>query len=73
MAAPFEDYPQVRRWMYNTYIAIGLGLGSFQAWFMATGTSFPTYFVGALSVYSFLGLALGFVAQANTPKTGDSK
>lgn len=56
-----------RKPLYAVYGTIGAILTSIQVWIASTaGTDQPEWLVGALAVYTFLGTAFGFVAQANT-------
>lgn len=59
--------PQIRSKVYAVYAVLGLVLGATQVGFAAAETGQPVALTVALAVYAFVGGALGFVAQANTP------
>lgn len=59
--------PAIRSKVYAVYAVLGLVLGATQVGFAAAETGQPVWLTVALAVYAFVGGALGFVAQANTP------
>lgn len=59
--------PAIRSRLYVVYAVIGLAIGSIQVGFGAAEAGQPVWLTVSLAVYAFLGGALGFVAQANTP------
>lgn len=56
-----------RKPIYAVYAFIGLILGATQVGFAAAEAGQPVALTVALAVYAFVGGAIGFVAQANTP------
>lgn len=59
--------PAIRSKVYAVYAVLGLILGATQVGFAAAEAGQPVWLTVALAVYAFVGGALGFVAQANTP------
>lgn len=59
--------PAIRSKAYAVYATVGLLLGATQVGFAAAEAGQPVWLTVALAVYAFVGGALGFVAQANTP------
>lgn len=59
--------PAIRSKVYAVYAILGLILGATQVGFAAAEAGQPVWLTVALAVYAFVGGALGFVAQANTP------
>lgn len=59
--------PAIRSKVYAFYAVLGLVLGATQVGFSAAEAGQPVWLTVALAVYAFVGGALGFVAQANTP------
>lgn len=59
--------PAIRSKVYAVYAVLGLVLGATQVGFAAAESGQPVWLTVALAVYAFVGGALGFVAQANTP------
>ena len=55
-----------RKIVYTVYSVIGLGLGAFQAGFGALDNGSPGWMKVSLSVYAFLGTAVGATAASNT-------
>ena len=61
---------KVRAKIYFWFALVGLALFSTQVGFVAAEAAQPTALTVLLAVYSFIGGALGFTAQANTPARG---
>lgn len=58
-----------RKYAYATYAFLGLGLGSVPVYCSATAETTPTWVLGALAVYAFVGGPLfGATAASNTPQ-----
>lgn len=55
-----------RKLVYTVYSVIGLVLGAFQAGFGALDNGSPGWMKVSLSVYAFLGTAVGATAASNT-------
>jgi hypothetical protein len=68
MPTPLDNYPRVRLAVYNLFWAIGLATCSVQIYCVAMGHAAPTWLNGVMAVYTYLGTAVGYIAQANTPK-----
>ena len=62
---PLADHPALRKAVYSVFWLVGLVLGALQVGFDFDWT------VQALSVYAFLGAAVGYQAQANTDEVDD--
>lgn len=63
--------PQTRATLYAAFAVTGLLLGAIQVGYAAADSGQPTALTVALAVYAFVGGALGFTAQANTPATAE--
>lgn len=58
---------KVRKYLYSGYGLIGVGLGAVPVWCAATADTTPTWALGALAVYAFVGAPLfGATAVSNT-------
>lgn len=57
--------PTARKAIYATYVVVGLILGSIQAWY---GDGAPDWLGQYLAVYGYVGIPVGGLAIANTPK-----
>lgn len=58
-----------RKYAYAGYGFLGLGLGSVPVYCAATDATTPTWVLGALAVYAFVGSPLfGATAASNTPQ-----
>lgn len=53
---------------YRTFAWLGIIIGATQIAYAAADAGQPTALTVTLAVYAFVGGALGFVANANTPK-----
>jgi hypothetical protein len=62
--------PKVRQALYLTYALVGVAFGAVQVGLQTAEAGFPVWLKVALSVYAFLGTALGLTAASNTPSTG---
>jgi hypothetical protein len=58
--------PLARKIIYSAYVLAGLALGGIQAWYGADAG--PDWFPQALALYGYLGIPIGGLAIANTPK-----
>lgn len=61
--------PKVRTALYLGYALIGIGFGAVQVGLQAAEAGFPVWLKVALSVYAFLGTALGLTAAVNVDST----
>jgi hypothetical protein len=68
MPTPLDNCPRIRLAVYNAYWSIGLAIGSTQAYCIAMGHAAPAWLTGITAVYTYLGIAVGYTAAANTPK-----
>lgn len=68
MPTPLDNCPRARLAVYNLFWAIGLATCSVQIYCVAMGHAAPTWLNGVMAVYTYLGTAVGYIAQANTPK-----
>lgn len=59
-----------RKVIYAIYAIAGLVLGGIQAWYGVIGDT-PTWLAQYLAVYGYLGIPVGGLAIANTPKKPD--
>lgn len=57
--------PAVRQGLYLIYALIGVSFGAIQVGLQAAEAGFPVWLKVALSVYAFLGTALGLTAASN--------
>lgn len=57
--------PTARKLIYGLYAVAGLVLGGIQAWY---GDNSPEWLGQYLAVYGYLGIPVGGLAIANTPK-----
>ena len=60
-----------RKPLYRVYAALGLALGATQVGFSAAEAGQPVWLTVSLAIFAFVGTGLGFVAQRNTPGSGD--
>lgn len=63
----------VRRWLYLVITLVSVALFACKAYFDALGIFAPDWLTGALGSISYLTAALGIVAYAHTPKTGEGE
>lgn len=56
-----------RSTLYVAFALVGVALGATQVGFASAEAGQPTWLTVALSVYAFIGGAMGFTASANTP------
>lgn len=56
-----------RKPLYRIFAVLGIALGATQVGFAAASAGQPVWLTVSLAVYAFVGSALGFVAQRNTP------
>jgi hypothetical protein len=62
--------PEIRKVAYAAYAVIGTILGAIQVWISSTtGTEQPSWLLGALAVFGFIGTAIGATAAANASVT----
>ena len=61
---------KVRGPVYTSYAVIGVGIGATQVGFAAANAGQPTWLTVCLSVYAFIGGAIGYTAASNTPREG---
>lgn len=59
--------PRVRQALYLGYALVGVSFGAIQVGLQSADAGFPVWLKVALSVYAFLGTALGLTAASNTP------
>lgn len=57
-----------RKVIYGVYVAAVVIVGGIQAYFAATGDPQPSFIGGANAVLVYLGIPIGGLALANTPK-----
>ena len=62
--------PEIRSKIYWVFALLGLILGATQVGFSSAELAQPIWLTVLLAVYSFVGGAIGFTAQANTPARG---
>lgn len=62
--------PEIRSKIYWVFALLGLILGATQVGFSAAELEQPSWLTVLLAVYGFVGGAIGFTAQANTPTRG---
>lgn len=60
--------PAARKPIYLGYALLGLVLGATQSAYGAIDSAQPTWLTVAMTVYTFVGVALGLTAYSNTPK-----
>lgn len=71
---PLQTNPTARRIAYQVFWAVSLLVGAVQVGFAAVdGATTPTWLTVALSVLPFVGAAIGYTAQANTPADYDAR
>lgn len=70
---PLSERPDIRRRVYVAFWLHGLALGAAQTGYAAAQAGQPVWLNVALSVYAFLGAAIGYTAQANTPADYDAR
>ena len=58
--------PKARAGLYLPFALIGVALGATQVGYSAAEAGQPTWLIVAMSVYAFLGGALGLTAASNT-------
>ena len=58
---------KVRGPIYAGYAVVGTALGAAQVGFASANTTQPAWLTVALSVFAFLGGAIGYTAASNTP------
>lgn len=63
-----RDYldAKLRKRVYFGFAVVGTGLGATQVGFASAGAEQPVALTVALSVFAFLGSAVGFTAAKNT-------
>ena len=64
---PLAERPDIRRRVYIAFWGLGLTLGAAQTGYAAAQAGQPVWLNVELSVYAFLGVGVGYTAQANTP------
>ena len=64
---PLSERPDIRRRVYIGFWLLGLALGAAQTGYAAAQAGQPMWLNVAPSVYAFLGVGVGYTAQANTP------
>lgn len=62
---------ETRKMLYGVFSLLGLLLGAVQVGYSSAGADQPTWMTVILSVYAFIGGALGATAASNT-KTGSA-
>ena len=62
---PLAERPDIRRRVYIAFWGLGLTLGAAQTGYAAAQAGQPVCLNVALSVYAFLGVGVGYTAQAN--------
>ena len=62
--------PETRGKIYWVFAVLGLILGAIQVGFSSAELGQPSWLTVLLAVYGFVGGAIGFTAQANTPARG---
>lgn len=58
---------KVRGPIYTAFGVVGVGLGATQVGYASAEHSQPTWLTVALSVFAFVGGAIGYTAASNTP------
>ena len=58
---------RIRGPLYAIYAVIGVALGAIQVGFASANAGQPAWLTVALSVFAFLGGAIGYTAASNTP------
>lgn len=53
--------------LYLAYAVLGVALGSIPVYCATTEVGVPSWVLGALAVYGYVGGAFGLTASANTP------
>lgn len=61
--------PAVRKIIYTTYVVAVVAVGATQVAYAAVEASQPDWLTQALAVLGYLGVPVGGLALANTPKT----
>ena len=61
---------ETRSKIYWVFALLGMLLGATQVGFSSAELGQPTWLTVLLAVYSFVGGAIGFTAEANTPTKG---
>lgn len=64
--------PKARASLYLPFALIGVALGATQVGYSAAEAGQPTWLIVAMSVYAFLGGALGITAASNTDTSAGS-
>jgi hypothetical protein len=58
---------KARGHVYTVFGFVGLGVGAAQVGYAAADAGQPVWLTVSLSVYAFLGTAIGYTAATNTP------
>ena len=69
---PLNDYPKARRIAYQVFWTVSLLIGAAHVGFQSADVGVPEWLTVALSVLPFVGAAIGYTAQANTPADYDA-
>lgn len=67
---PLERKPALRIRIYDAFWVVGLALGGTQVGYAAADVGQPTWLAVALTVYVFVGGAIGFTARQNVDRVG---
>jgi hypothetical protein len=65
---PLEEFPNIRKWVYRVYWIVGVIVTAIQIGFVAATGSSPLWAGVTIAVLAYIGFALGFQADVNTPK-----
>ncbi len=67
---PLASRPSLRAKVYAAFWAAGVALGATQVAYASADAGTPEALKIGLAVYAFLGAAVGYTAQQNTPDEG---
>lgn len=62
------ESPRIRKWIYIVYSLAAFVLGAIAAGVNAVNGSLPEWHTIAVAVTGFVGVGIGAIAAANTPK-----
>lgn len=64
--------PTARKIVYGTYAGAAFVIGGVAAYFLGIGEPLPQLVVGAQAVAAYVGIGVGGLALANTPKGNEN-